>query len=144
MSKLKWWHKVALYTVFGWAVEVFFTGIFSAIGGDIAATGQTYLWMFPVWGFGGLVFEKVALFLKNGKARLWLRVFVYTSGLMMVEYASGLAITVFTGTVPWDYSLDTQYHLDGLVRYDYLPFWMVCGIVMECFVFFVERLRLRK
>jgi len=138
---LRWDAKALIYGAFGWAIEIIFTGVFNAIDGDISATGQTYLWMFPVWGLGCLIFEKVALFLKYKEARLWLRVFVYTLGLVSVEYLAGAVIQKITGTIPWDYSLETTHHLHGLVRYDYLPFWALCGMVLEQFTFIVDKVR---
>lgn len=139
---LKWWHRVILYGVFGWTVEVFFTGMFSAIGGDISATSQTYLWMFPVWGFGGLVFERIAFRFKAAEVHFLSRIFVYTLGIMSVEYCSGGLIYLFAGTIPWDYSSETTWHINGLVRLDYLPCWAICGIVMEKFVFLLKRTKL--
>ncbi len=142
MTPLRWWHKVVLFAVFGWAIEVFFTGFFSAIGGDIKATGHTYLWMVAVWGPGGLIFERSVFFLKTRRARFLPRVLVYAIGLMVVEYLAGGLIYLISGIVPWDYSADTDWHISGFVRLDYLPYWAVCGIVMEQFAFFVKRVKL--
>ena len=131
-----------LYAIFGWAVEVFFTGVLSVISGGVTAASLTYLWMAPIWGLGGLVFEKAAVFLKNRGSHIWFRVLVYTSAIMIIEYSAGATIEAIIGQVPWDYSSDTDLHINGFIRLDYLPFWAICAIVMERFTLFVNNLRI--
>ena len=132
--------RFCLYGVFGWCAEIIWTAV-SDLGGAVIAKrridprliGQTYLWMFPIYGMGGLLFE-----LAHAVVTTWpwlARGLVYMLGCFAVEYASGRLIQRTTGKIPWDYSR-SRWQVRGLIRLDYAPLWLVFGLVLE----YVERL----
>lgn len=127
--------RLALYGVFGWCAEIVWTALtgvaYAATHGeriDPKLTGHTYLWMFPIYGGGGLVFEVV-----HGAVSplSWvMRGLIYMAGCFVVEYASGWLIERATGAVPWDYSY-SRWHVHGIIRLDYAPVWFVFGLLLE-------------
>ena len=95
---------------------------------DARLAGTTYLWMFPIYAFGGLLFE-----VGHGLVADWawpLRGAFYTIGIFAVEYASGWFIKALTGSVPWDYA-DRRWQVHGLIRLDYAPAWFGFGLLLE-------------
>ena len=51
--------KIFSYGCLGLLVEVFFTGAVSLYRRNWRATSQTYLWMLPIYGIGGVTLEAV-------------------------------------------------------------------------------------
>jgi len=132
--------RLLIYGVAGWCAEIVWTAICD-VGAALSAgrrvdarlMGHTYLWMFPIYGLGGLLFE-----LTHAAVRGWpwfVRGLVYMLGCFAVEYASGRLIQRATGLIPWDYS-GTRWHVRGLIRLDYAPVWFAFGLLLEV----VERL----
>lgn len=129
------WVRFLVYGIFGWCTEIVWTATTDAVEARLAGervdprlAGKTYLWMFPIYAFGGLLFE-----LGHGwvAALAWpLRGVVYTIGIFAVEYVSGRLIQVATGEIPWDYS-DRRWNVHGLIRLDYAPAWFVFGLLLE-------------
>ena len=127
--------RFLLYGIFGWCAEVVWTASQNAVVAlaagqriDPRLMGHTYLWMFPIYGVGGLLFELVHRAVADWP---WpLRGFVYMLGCFAVEYATGWLIKRVTGTIPWDYS-HTRWHVHGLIRLDYIPVWFVFGLLLE-------------
>lgn len=129
------WIRFILYGAFGWCTEIVWTAFHDAGGKIIAGEspnsrliGRTYLWMFPIYGFGGLLFE-VAFSLISGWPWV-LRGFIYMVGCFAIEYASGWLIQRLTGTVPWDYT-QSRWGVHGLIRLDYAPAWFCFGFILE-------------
>jgi len=127
--------RLLLYGVFGWCAEIVWTALHDAVGArwrgepiDPRLAGRTYLWMFLIYGGGGLAFEIVHAGVAN-----WPRVargLLYMLGCFAVEYASGWAIKRATGTVPWEYA-STRWNVHALIRLDYAPVWFVFGLLLE-------------
>ena len=120
-------YRFIIYGLIGWCVEIFWTGIGSLLAGDIKLTGQTYLWMFPIYG--------LAIFLEpiHNKIREWpvlLRGLLYTLLIFSIEYLTGWFLQITIGLCPWDYS-NTRFSLNGLIRLDYAPAWFTAGILFE-------------
>ena len=119
--------RFIIYGLIGWCVEVFWTGMGSLLTGDIKLTGQTYLWMFPIYGLA------VFLELIHNKIRDWpiiLRGLLYTLLIFSIEYLTGWFLQSTIGLCPWDYS-DTRFSLNGFIRLDYAPAWFTAGILFE-------------
>jgi uncharacterized membrane protein len=124
-----------VYGVFGWCAEIVWTALHDAVRAlgrrqriDPRLAGRTYLWMFPIYGGGGLLFEVV-----YGRVAGWpwaARGMLYMVGCFAVEYASGWAIRRATGAVPWDYTA-SRWNVHALIRLDYAPVWFVFGMLLE-------------
>jgi hypothetical protein len=137
-----------LYGLIGWCAEVLWTASYDLVSGTVRdpgdragrvsasrgerlrLTGRTYLWMLPIYGAGGLLFERAHDALR---ATAWpLRALIYVAGFFAGEALAGLALKVLTGRCPWDYSYARLSVLGGVIRLDYAPVWMA-------FAFFLER-----
>jgi uncharacterized membrane protein len=123
------------YGVFGWCAEIVWTAAYGVVGAiaagrrlDARLMGHTYLWMLPIYGGGGLLFEVV-----HGAIAPYpwaVRGAIYMVGCFVVEYISGWLIKVASGTIPWDYS-ERRWHVHGLIRLDYAPVWFCFGLLLE-------------
>jgi hypothetical protein len=123
-------HRFALYGLLGCCAEVVFTAIVGFFRQrDDRLTGQTSLWMFPIYGLIEPLYEPLhdALRERLGAAG---RGLVYALGFLAVEYVSGRVLRAAVGEAPWDYS-HARHHLHGLIRLDYLPLWAGAGLALE-------------
>lgn len=110
----------------GWCIEILFTSAGSLLKKDKRMIGQTSVWMFPIYGMAAViapVYKKI-----KGKPAL-LRGGIYTLGIFSFEYFSG-TILKRHALCPWDYS-DAKTNIDGVIRLDYAPFWMLAGLLFE-------------
>jgi hypothetical protein len=117
------WRRFLLYGAIGWALEVLMTGASSALRRrDRFATARTYLWMFPIYGGGGLLLERLGrAVVRWPRPARW---FVYMKAIYAVEYGSGWLLRRALGACPWDYGR-CRLGISGLVRADYLPLWLL-------------------
>lgn len=135
-----------LYGALGWCVEIVWTAVCSLITGTrtdlcypdghvrlcreerLRLQGHTYLWMFPLYGLGGLLFEPCHEAIRDwhwlGRGLLW------TVLIFVVEYFAGKLLCRLTGRCPWDYSY-SRWHLHGMIRFDYAPLWFGFGFLLE-------------
>lgn len=127
--------RFALYGLFGWCVEIAWTAGYAVVAAlaagqtpDPRLAGRTYLWMFLIYGGGGMLFEQAHAVL--APLPWFLRGAFYMVGCFLVEYATGWMIQMLTGTIPWDYS-DRRWHVHGLIRLDYAPVWFLFGLLLE-------------
>jgi uncharacterized membrane protein len=135
-----------IYGVFGWCAEILWTASHDFMTGSrvdpvdpsvkVPLTplerwrlcGSTYLWMFPLYGAGGLLFEPLHDALRRHP---WpLRGLTWTVLIFLVEYASGRALRRLTGRCPWDYTY-ARANVHGLIRLDYAPVWFAFGLLLE-------------
>lgn len=133
--------RFVAWGILGWCVEILFTAAKGVISGSgrWRLTGTTYLWMFPIYGLIGPVYEPMHDALRD-PVPLPVRALVYGIAFMGVEYASGWLLRRTTGACPWDYAGRARFHIHGLVRIDYLPFWMALGVALEPVHDFLVRL----
>ena len=117
-----------IYGVAGLLIEIFWTGMGSLISGNYALTGQTYLWMFFIYGLA--VFLEPIHDLIRSKSIL-IRGFIWITLIYFIEFSTGLLLRLFIGYCPWDYSNATTLTLWGLIRFDYAPAWFIAGIMFE-------------
>jgi uncharacterized membrane protein len=127
--------RFVLYGIFGWCAEIIWTastGAAQALAArrriDRRLLGYTFLWMFPIYGGGGLLFELV-----HARVAGWpwpARGVTYMLGCFAVEYAAGWSLNRGTGTIPWDYS-HARWNVQGLIRLDYAPVWFGFGLLLE-------------
>lgn len=110
----------------GWCIEVAFTSAGAFTHKDKKLTGKTSAWMFPIYGMAagiGVIAPKIAHW------PALLRSLLYGTAIMTTEYITGSILSNFD-VCPWSYE-GKKYAIDGLVRLDYLPFWMVAGLMYE-------------
>jgi uncharacterized membrane protein len=121
--------RLVAYGALGWCLEVLFTGLASVLlRRDRAATGTTYLWMFPIYAAGGLLFELLAHRLAAWP--LWSRLGAYLLALYAVEFSTGYLLERLLGRCPWHYG-ERGVSLRGLVRLDYAPLWLLICWLFE-------------
>ena len=110
----------------GWCIEVAFTSACSAISKDKKLTGHSSAWMFPIYGMAagiGIIAPKIT------KWPIAARGALYGSSIMLAEFLSGSLLKKFD-VCPWDYS-DAKYNVKGVIRWDFLPFWILAGLLYE-------------
>lgn len=132
-------YRFIVYGLLGWGLEIFWTGLGSAIKGDVRLSAGTYLWMFPIYG--------LAIFMEplHDRVRAWpwfLRGLLWILVIWTIEYVTGSLIRLMTGLSPWDYTGSTRWQIDGLIRLDMAPLWFATGFIFErVHDFLVTRLR---
>lgn len=94
---------------------------------DWTFQGHSSLWMFPIYGSLAIFFP-LAYHIVSGWF-LPLRYGFYAAGIMAFEYWAGYALHRYIGVRPWQYT--NGWHLDGYVRLDYFPLWMMFGAFIE-------------
>ena len=131
--------KFIVYGLLGWIAEILFTGSYALLSGSVKLAGQTYLWMFPIYG--------LAAFLGPMRERMrpmpwWVRGIIWAGTFFMIEYLSGWLLRAAIGVCPWDYSQASRLALDGLIRLDYFPVWFMAGLIYERIYDFLSGARL--
>lgn len=120
--------RFLIYGMLGWSVEIVWTGLGSLLRRDPRLTARTYLWMFPIYGGGALLFEMIYAMIAD---RPWLlRGLIWAAAIFAVEYVTGSFIRRAVGRSPWDYS-GVALAVNGLIRLDYAPAWFVLGLLFE-------------
>ena len=97
---------------------VLFVGFF----GDSGVTLSTVVMTVAILLFGEI----------SPKISHWptaIRALLYGSAIMTGEYISGSLLTKFD-ICPWSYK-GCKYTINDIVRLDYLPFWMIAGLIFE-------------
>ena len=118
--------RFLIYGALGLLMEVAFTGAVSLIKKDYTLRATTSLWMFFIYGSVVLA-EPLVTWIQPFS---WiLRGTLYALIIFAVEFATGSALK--RGDLcPWDYS-DTKYHVHGVIRLDFFPFWFAAGLFFE-------------
>lgn len=117
--------KIFSYGCLGLLVEVFFTGAVSLYRRNWRATSQTYLWMLPIYGIGGVTLEAIQTTLNW---HWFAMAFVYVPLIYAFEFVSGWTLKRIIGRCPWDYG-STRYSVMGLIRLDYAPLWLLVAML---------------
>ena len=97
------------------------------------------MWMFVVWPTGFFALEYAQT--KVNKFHFIVRAGAYAIVCLSVEYAFGMFFKYVLGDIPWNYSY-SDFHIDGAIRLDYIPFWALAGLVSERVIGFVNRVRI--
>jgi hypothetical protein len=135
------------FGLFGWIAEVVWTALYDFVTGTKRAAGdssarvkspnavrwrlegKTYLWMFPVYGLGGMMFVRVHAAIAGWP---WVaKGLVYCIGAFAVEALAGWILKLLTKRIPWDYSYARWSALGGVIRLDYAPVWFAFGMILE-------------
>ena len=130
-----------VFATLGIAIEVLFTGLVSAISGvrngklDVTLKGHSYLWMFPLYGLIGIVIPP--LYTIIGDWNIFSRLLTYAVIIILGEIIFGFLIEKISGKCPWRYKSGITI-LRGYTRLDYLPLWMVFGLLIEYVFIYLE------
>jgi uncharacterized membrane protein len=119
--------KVLLYGCLGLLGEVFFTAADSLIQKNWNATGKTYLWMLPIYGFSALGFEAMASHLAWP---FYLKALLYVVTIYAIEASTGWAIKRLIGTIPWDYG-KSPWTPGGLINLKMAPYWLILALLID-------------
>lgn len=112
----------------GWCLEVFWTGIGSALKKDKKLSSNTSIWMFPIYATA-IIIEPLNQLLRKKKRNPIERGAVYALCIFATEYTSGSLLKKID-CCPWDYS-DSKFNIKGVIRLDYLPAWFATGLIYE-------------
>lgn len=128
--------KVLVYGCLGILIEFFFTSFGSLLKKNWKATGYSYLWMLPIYGFTALALEVIS------QAITWpfyLKSFLYVPIIYGVEALSGWTIQQIIGHIPWDYQKSTWTPM-GLINLKYAPFWLLLAMAFDPITGFLTKL----
>lgn len=112
--------------MYGWCMEVLWTGLHSLARHDPKLTGFSSLHMFPIYGMASLIGP---LSSRLQRCRTFTRGLIYMLGIFAVEFTSGTYLKK-RGCCPWDYS-SSPFHVNGVIRLDYAPLWFLTGLFYE-------------
>ena len=115
--------------LFGWCLEIFWTGLGSLFQGDGRLTGHSSLWMFPIYGMAATIHPlypiiKPLNFVFRGS--------IYMLCIFAVEFVTGSFLKLMH-PCPWDYS-QSPWNINGVIRLDYAPVWFIAGLLFEWLV----------
>ena len=110
----------------GWCMEIVFTALGSLLRGNLMLTGQTSVWMFPIYGLAAFIRP---ISKKICHLPLLFRASLYASAIMSVDFLSGSFLRLFS-ICTWNYN-GCPNNISGLVRLDYFPVWMAAGLIFE-------------
>jgi len=120
-----------VYACVGISMEVFFTAFYPLFSDSIefswSLSGNSYVWMFLIYGSASMLFPFG--FRIIGTWNIIIRILIYGIAIIGVELIAGAIIRSLVGFCPWEYQ--EGWHFDGLIRFDYLPLWMVFGFGLE-------------
>ncbi len=124
-----------IFACFGVSAEILFTGlkynlIIPLVNGENIKwdlTGTSYIWMFFIYGAIPFIFPLVYNKIKN--INIFFRAIIYAIFCLGIEYFAGFMLDILTGNCPWLYT--EGFHLNGYIRLDYFPLWMLFGIITE-------------
>lgn len=112
--------------ILGWCLEILFTSAEAFRRRQFTLKGSTSLYMFPIYGMAAFL-APVCRLLK-GKPLLF-RGLTYAGLIFTGEYITGTLLSR-KSLCPWDYGR-SKWHVNRLIRLDYIPFWALAGLLFE-------------
>ncbi len=137
--------SIIIFAAFGILSEVVFRTITNV--GEQLYYGQPidwmlrtkiYFWMIPIYGLSYLLFHACYATIKQ--LPLLLQLTLITLSIFAVEYITGWLLQSIIGACPWTY--DKGWHIDGLIRLDYAPAWMLFAFLLIHLYNTIHRLQL--
>lgn len=111
------------FAAVGLLMEVVFTGFYGAyVDRDRNLMGKVSLWMVFGYGPGGLILDHLRRAYPTEPLSTWI---VYVFIIYVSEYSLGWAFERL-GLRPWRY--EDGWHIQGRIRVDYLPIWMLVAL----------------
>jgi hypothetical protein len=110
--------------------------------GDNRLKGESYIWMAPIYGIGGLAGEVVGSALEDRPVLE--RAAAYALTFWAVEASTGELLRRALGDVPWGegYRGHPDELGDGLIRLAWGPSWAAAGLALERVSPYARRLTL--
>ena len=99
--------------------------------------GRTYLWMFAIYGLGGLGLGAIRDVIPSTSTVNVPFILTATMFIYAMEFSSGWFLRKITGRCPWDYG-DAKFGIAGLVRLDYFPFWIGVAAMFDVIVRWID------
>lgn len=112
--------------ILGWCFEIIYTAAHSLRRRDMKLTGQTSIWMFPIYGLAALL-KPLFTFMKTKPVLI--RGSIYSFLIFAAEFIAGDYLTK-KNICPWDY-FRSKWNVKRLIRLDYIPHWMAAGLIFE-------------
>lgn len=110
----------------GWGMEILWTGFHALCRRDYTLTGQSSLWMFPIYGCAAVIGPVSR---RLSRMPVFFRGSLYAAGIFAAEYSTGRLLQRFAAC-PWDYS-GCPLNYRGVIRFDYAPIWFFTGLFFE-------------
>lgn len=110
----------------GWCMEIAFTAFHAFRKRDLTLTGQTSVWMFPIYGMAALFMPFYRLLHEKS---LFLRGSIYTVCIFTAEFFSGRFLQKHN-LCPWNYRR-SRWNIGEIIRLDYIPCWFLAGLFFE-------------
>ena len=118
--------RFVIYGALGLLMEVLWTGLGSLKSKNFKLSSTTSLWMFFIYG---MVAFLEPLFRLAAPVPMLVRGLIYAACIFAGEFITGTLLKRIQ-VCPWDYST-AKYHVKGVIRWDYLPVWVVAGLTFE-------------
>ena len=118
--------RFIIYGALGCLMEVLWTGLAALKSKNFKLSSNTSLWMFFIYGMIVIIepiFRAIAPF------NFLLRGLIYAALILTGEFLTGILLKR-ANLCPWDYSA-SRYHVKGIIRFDYIPAWMLAGLFFE-------------
>ncbi|HMA35992.1 MAG TPA: hypothetical protein VKY74_16130 [Chloroflexia bacterium] len=132
--------RFVIYGLLGWCMEIVWTALPKRRPIDWRLSGNSYLWMFPLYGLVAPLYEPVHTALRDAGIIWPVRGLIYAAGIMGLEVLTGWLLQRLTGRCPWDYTPHARWHWHGYTRFDYAPLWFGVGLALEPLHDFLVRL----
>ena len=122
-----------IFAFLGVGIEIIFTalkGLFNRTQNQRekwGLIGFSSIWMFPIYGSIAFLFPPVYQLVFGWN--IVFRMLVYAIAIFVMELFSGFVLKQILGKCPWQY--ESKWSLGGYIRLDYLPYWMVFGLITE-------------
>ena len=112
--------------ILGWCLEITFTALDSFRKREFTLTGNTSIWMFPIYGMAAFL-EPVYRLVK--KQHYLIRGFIYAVLIFTGEFITG-SLLMRRDLCPWNYER-SRWNIKKIVRLDFLPCWILAGLLFE-------------
>ena len=112
--------------ILGWCLEITFTALNSFRRREFTLSGNTSVWMFPIYGMAAFL-APVCRMVK--KYHFLVRGFLYALFIFSGEFITG-SLLMRRELCPWNYER-SRWNLARVIRLDYAPCWFIAGLLFE-------------
>lgn len=112
--------------ILGWCLEITFTALASFRRREFKLTGNTSIWMFPIYGMAAFLAPVCSLIRKK---HFLIRGIIYAVLIFLGEFITGTLLSR-RDLCPWNYER-SRWNIRKIIRLDYLPCWLLTGLLFE-------------